>query len=786
MRALSRKSWRDVARLAPQIMAVALVMAAGIMTLVLAVGAYRSLLETRDAYYDRYRFAHVFASATRAPARLSEDVLTIPGVAAAELRVVQNVLLAMPGMNEPATGRIVSIPDRGEPAVNRLYLRAGRMPDPARTGEVALDERFARAHRLAVGDSFRATMNGRERRLTVAAIVLSPEYIYVLGPGDMVPDDRRFAVLFMPRSSLDGIFDMHGAFNDLAIRLLRGASERGVIEAVDGLLAPFGGTGAHPRIEQQSHAFLDGELTQLNAMARVIPPVFLLVSAFLVNMILSRLVALEREQIGLLKACGYSSREVAMHYGRLVVVIATIGLVIGSFAGNWLGQATTRLYSQYFSFPFLVFRQSGDLYAIAGGVSLVSAFAGAWKAIRDAARLPPAVAMQPPAPEKFRSFFGGAGGLVRLPPLIIMAFRHFVRRPVRSAMAIFGLSMSVALLVTALSSLDEIEEMIDIVFSRAERADATLVFAGPRAPAALDAAARLPGVLVAEGSRVIAATLRNGHRERRVAITGRPPGADLSRLLDRDLRPIVMPDVGIALSERLARHLDLAVGDTVEIEVRSGKRRTVDVPVTVVNRSFVGLSADMALDQVNRLAGDGPRLTSASLAIDAAKTGELYAAVKATPAVAAITLLGVSREKFRETIAENINTMTGIYTALAVVIGFGVVYNSMRIQFSERARELASLRVLGFTRMEVSGVLFAEIAVIVVLAQPVGWAVGAAFAWSVAKGFESDLFTIPFVMHPPTFAYASIVAVLSAAATGLIVKRRVDRLDMVRVLKTRE
>ncbi|MFZ1681751.1 MAG: ABC transporter permease, partial [Rhizobiaceae bacterium] len=383
MKALTRKSLRDATRLWAQILAVALVMASGVMTIVLAVGAYRALLETREAYYGRFGFAHVFASATRAPMQLREAVLDVPGVTAAEFRVVEPVILSMPGMDEPATGKAVSIPDFGEPAVNRLYIRSGRFPDPAHAGEIALDERFAKAHGLSVGDGFTALMNGRERRLTIAAVVLSPEYVYALGPGEMVPDDRRYAVFFMPRSVLAGIFDMNGAFNDLAVRLLRGASEPAAIDALDRLLEPYGGMGAYPRIEQQSHAFLDGELTQLYAMARVMPPVFLLVSAFLVNMVLTRLVALERENIGLLKACGYTSFEVGMHYAQLVAVIVLIGFAIGALMGSWLGQQVTKLYTQYFSFPFLVFRQGFDLYAIAGAVSLVSAFGGAMKAIHD-------------------------------------------------------------------------------------------------------------------------------------------------------------------------------------------------------------------------------------------------------------------------------------------------------------------------------------------------------------------------------------------------------------------
>jgi len=269
-------------------------------------------------------------------------------------------------------------------------------------------------------------------------------------------------------------------------------------------------------------------------------------------------------------------------------------------------------------------------------------------------------------------------------------------------------------------------------------------------------------------------------------ISGVPQKADLTRVLDLDLAPIDPPPAGLMLSERVASLLDLRIGDLAEVEQLEKAHRTVRVPVTSIVQSYVGLAVYMRTEALDRLVGGGPRVSGVRVAIDPSRLGDLYSAIKQTPAIASIALQGISRQRFRETIGENITIMTSIYTALAVIIAFGVVYNSARIQLSERARELAGLRVLGFTRSEVSSVLLIELATIVALAQPLGWVLGYLFSWSVVRGFESDLFRIPFVVNRSTFALASLVVLAVAALSALIVRRRIDRLDLVRVLKTRD
>lgn len=569
LRMLDRKLVRDLARLWAQALAVALVMACGVMTLILAMGATRALDDTRAAFYDRTRFGHVFASATRVPESIKAQIAAIDGVSAVATRVVNPVIIDIVGMLEPATGVAISIPDHGEPAVNRLYLRSGRLPEPGRANEVTVIEAFAEAHGFRPGDTFDVLMNGQKRSLSITGIVLSPEHVYAIGPGDMVPDQRRFGVIHMRRSALEGAFDMAGAFNDVSLTLSRAADKKEVVARLDALLKPYGGAGAFDRKDHPSDAFLDAELVQLRAMAQVIPPIFLFISAFLVNMILSRLIALEREQIGLLKAVGYSNPAIAWHYAKLTLAISLVGVIVGAIAGTRLGRGMASLYGEFFSFPFLVFSREPDLYIIATLVTFAAALAGAAKAIGDAVRLPPAVAMRPPAPTRYRSLFGGPAGGIRLPvsQLTVMALRHLVRWPVRTALTTLGTALPVALLITALFAFDSIDHMIDTVWFRADRQDATLTFATSRPEEAVLAVARLPGVMAAEPFRAEAATLSNGHRSRRIQIIASDPETDIGRVLDADFGPIELPPAGILLSERLASHLHLSPGELIEVEL---------------------------------------------------------------------------------------------------------------------------------------------------------------------------------------------------------------------------
>ena len=782
---LRRKVLRDLRRLWAQVLAIALVLAAGVATLILGNGAYASLHETRARYYEENRFADVFASVTRAPRALLAEIEEIGGVLDADARIVKLGSPDLPEMSGPASVQLVSLPE-GAAGLNRLYLRQGRLPDPQAVREAAVSEGFALAHGLGPGDALPVLMHGQRRELLITGVALSPEFIYALGPGQMMPDPDRFGVVWLPRASLEAAYDLEGAFSSLVLKLAPGASPQRVIESLDRLTARYGGAGATARKDQISHAFLDAELQQLSAMVKVLPPIFLLVAALLVNMTLSRLITLEREQIGLLKAVGYSSRAVAQHYVEFVLLIAVGGILIGFAAGAWLGVGLAGMYARFFAFPYLVFTRDPQLYALAALITLAAAVAGALYAVRSVVRLPPAVAMAPPAPAAYRVRMGWLRNLLRLRQTGVMVAPHLMRWPFRTASSTLGVAMAVAILVASLWFFGSIERMIDITFFRSERHDAQIVFAAPEPQRAVFAVRGLPGVIATEPFRQVTARISHRGWSKTLAITGRPTKPQLSRVLDPDLRPMTLPEAGLILSEALADALRVRPGDFVTVEVQEGRRPTVTLPVSGVSVGYVGLGAAMEIGALNRLMGEGAMVSGVSLQLDRARDAAFYAAAKAAPKTELVSVTSLMLERFRATLAENITVMVTVYVGLAGIIAIGVVYNFSRIALSEQGRELASLRVLGFTNREVSSVLFGELAAVVLLAQPLGWLVGYGIAWAMAAAFSSDLYRVPFVVEREVYAVASLVVCAAALASAGAIRRRIDKLDMIEVLKTRE
>ncbi len=787
MHALDRKLLRDFLRLWAQALAIALVLGCGVAALLTSFVMYQALGDSRDAYYERNRFADVWATARRAPVSLLPDIAAIPGVRTAEARIEGLVTLAIPGREETAVGRVISLPASGEPVLDVPLIRSGHLPDPDAVDEVAVNEPFARANRLSLGDTFFANLDGTRRELTVTGTVLSPEFIYTLGPGAMMPDNLRFGVIFLPERAAAAAFDMSGAFNSLTLALYKGTSEPEVIDRIDTLLDRYGGIGAHGRDRQVSHSFVSSELDQLWTMTIVMPPIFFSVAAFLVNMVLGRIVALERAEIGLLKALGYSSRAVAQHYLMLAALTAIVGIVIGWGAGAWLAHGMARLYARFFDFPYLIFRGSWAIYAAAGLIGIGSASLGALRVALTAARLPPAVAMQPPAPPRFRrGITDRLMSRLRLSQPAMMILRSITRWPLRAATSALGLSMAVAVLTAASFFDDAMDKMIDTTFGLANRQDAVLMFTENRPEIVLDELRTLPGALQIEGQLTEPVVLRNGHLEKHTTLEARRSDADLSRIVGGSGRIIAAPPGGVVLAARLARQLGLAPGDTVEVDFLSGRRETAVLPVTATIDQYIGIAAYMDFGTLNALRRQAPQVSVANLTLDPAQATEFHRALAGMPALAGTAMVADMRRSFNETLRQNINITATVYMTIAVLITVGVTYNGARIQLSERARELASLRILGFSRGEVSFILVGEAMVLALLAQPLGWLAGLAIAWAFTQGIQSDLYEVPFVIVPSTFARASLIVLLTALGSAMVVRRRIDRLDLVAVMKTRE
>jgi len=786
--ALDRKLIRDLWAIRGQAVAIALVMAAGIAIFVAMISTFDSLDLSLRTYYDRYRFGDVFVSLTRAPLSLVPRIEAIPGVAEVESRVVVDVTLDVPGMPDPATGRLISIPADRRPALCDLFLREGRYIEPGRPDEVLASESFARAHGLRPGNSVGAVINGRRRDLRIVGLALSPEYIYAVRHGELLPDEARFGLFWMERRALASAFQMDGAFNDLVIRLMRNASEREVTDKLDALLeADYGGMGALPRSLQPSNWFLSNKLQNLKGSGRLIPGIFLCVAAFLLNVVLSRIVLVQRPQIAAVKALGYGNAAVAAHYVKWSLAVALTGAVIGVAAGAWLGSALTRIYAQFFHFPVLLYRL--DVQVAVGGVGIgaVAALAGAIGAVRRAVGLPPAEAMRPESPASFAESWPERAGLKPLlsqPARIVL--RTLQRHPERVLLSVIGIALGASLLVVGNFTRDALDAMSDTLFNVAQRYDVMVTFAHPTSPAGLDEIRRLPGVIAAEPLRAVAARLTAGPLSRTVGITGVPAGARLSRVIDAGSAVVTLPADGLVLSRKLAELLGTGRGQTIRVELLEGTRAVRELPVADTVSDYIGTSAYMDLGALHRLMEEGEVLSGAYLQIDRAGEDALYRRLKATPRVAGVLPRRAAIESLENTMSDMMRRVQLVYAIFASVIAFGVVYNNARISLSERSRELATLRVIGFTRGEISTILLGELTIVTIAAVPLGLALGYGLAAFVVRLTDTEMFRLPLVIGTYSYAVSALVIVAATTVSALVVRRRLDHLDLVEVLKTRE
>lgn len=788
MSSLNRMLLRDLVRMRGQAIAISLVVACGVASFVSQRSMYYSLLEAQRGYYDAYRFADVFAHLKRAPAEARARIAALPGVAAVETRIVHDVIVDVPSLAEPATARLISLPpSHAGGSLNDLYLRAGAYPAAERSDEVLASEAFAEANGLHPGDRIAAVLNGRWERLRIVGIALSPEYVYAVSPGSIFPDNRRFGILWMNERAVAAAFDMEGAFNDVSLRLQRGAVERDVLERLDRFIARYGGLGAYGRAEQVSNRFISDEIQQNRVSSRTSPTIFLLIAGLLLQISLTRLVGMQRSQIALLKSLGYSNRDVGGHYLKLAMLLVLGGVLLGTAVGLYAGVHFTSVYQEFYRFPRLDFRPTAGVLLSALGITLLAATVGALDAVRRAVSLPPAEAMKPAPPASFRAGLIERLHLERVLSLVSrMIWRNLTRHPARAALSVFAISCATAVLVIGWWFYDSFDTMFRLQFDTVQRDDLAIVFNAPRDMGARYAISRLPGVLRVEPFRDVPVRLRHEYRSRLGAITGLPPAMQLRHLVDAQERPVALPADGLVLSRKLAEILGAAPGDRITVEVLEGARPVRELPLAAVVEEPLGLGAYMNLTALNRFLREGDTISGAHVQADATRLAGLYSTLKQTPLVSAVAIRDTMMRSVRELLERSLELATNVLIGFACIIAVGAIYNGTRIALSERSSELASLRVLGFTRGEIRGILLGEQALITGAGVPIGWLLGYLTCAVLAHYMETDLYRLPLVITAATYARAALVVLAAGAASAWMVSMRLRRLDLLAVLKARE
>lgn len=786
VRMLQVKLLRNLWQLKGQAAAIATVVAGGVAMFVMSFTVLQALRATQAAFYAQYHFAHVFADVRRAPVSLLDRIGDIQGIQRVEGRIVAPVNVRLDGFNEPITGRAVSLPDGGTGELNQIYLSAGHLPQAFSNDQVVISEAFAEAHKLQPGDRINAVIRGRMQALTIVGLALSPEYIYQIQPGAMVPDYQRYCILWLNRSALEAAFDMEGAFNTLSARVVQGVPVADIIERLDLQLQNWGGLGAYDREQQMSHLFLKQELDQLQVMATVMPAIFLGVAAFLLNIVAARLIRTQREQIAILKAFGYSNVTIGLHYLTLILIIALLGVVLGVVAGRELAVALGGLYQEFYRFPWLLLELRVPTLASAAGITMAAAVLGALKAVYSAVSIAPAEAMRPEPPAIFGHTLLEKAGFHKMNAPARMVLRNLERQPVKTVLSITGIAMSVAILIVSGFQKDAINYMIRVQFNLAEKQSATVQFFETESARAQFELASIAGIDYVEPLRNAPVVLRNGQREYRTAIRALLADSRLNRILDKELRQIPLIDGGLFISAYLAKRLRVQVGDVIDVEFLDGTRRTVSLPIAATIEDYVGLNAYMTNKSLSLYRPERHAMEGALLTISAGHESQVKDALLKIPQIAGVSFRSDIMASFRRNMDETLLAFTFFSILLAGSIAFAVVYNNARIAFAERERELASLRVLGFSQTEVARILIGEILLLTLAAVPLGFILGYGFAALISLGLQTDIYRVPLVLSPATFATAALVVVVATVLSTFIVIKKLRRLDMLSALKSAE
>ena len=792
MGVLNRKLRRDLLGNPGMLITVAAIIAVGTGLYIGMASAQRILQSSQQAYYAQYHFADFWIDVKKAPLTAVEPLAEIDGVAQLRPRVVFDVVLDLPGVEQPLTGRLISVPPTGlAHTLNGLYLASGPGFSSDRSQEVILALPFAETHGLASGDRIQMVLNRKRESFVVVGTALSPEYAYMVsGEGSIVPDPEHFGVLFVKEDFAREALGFQDACNQVIGRLEPTTADRVevILQEMARRLEPYGVFATTPRSRQASNRVLSDEIQGLGVTAAVLPALFLLVAALVLNVVMSRLAERQRTVIGTLKAMGYSSGAVLGHYIAFGTVIGVLGAAGGAVLGVGLARAMIRLYHDYFQFPAYLTRTYPDLLGHALAFGLVFSLAGTAKGVWKVLKLHPAEAMRPRPPQVTRRVLleRWVGLWRRLGFRTHMAVRTVFRNPGRSVSGLVSAALAGAIVLVTLALYDSMHYMVRFQFDRALHSDVDLAMRDETGAAALNEALALPGVDYAEPSLGVVCHLRHGPARRRVAVTGLPRTHRLITPIDLRGRPIDVPPVGLAMSRKLAELMNVTVGDTLELTPVRGRRVPHNVPVARIAEGFLGLECYADIGYLSRLTDGQLTVNSVQMKVEAMRAGELNRRIKELPNVAAMSVAQDTRASIEGAFVQSMAATLGLTVIFAGILGFGSILNAMLIEITDRRREVGTFAVMGYRSRQIAGIFFRESTMVFVsgllLSVPLSWLL----LHAIAGAYDTELFRMPVLLRARTVLIGLAISLCFLLTAQAVVYRQIQKLDWLEAVKLRE
>jgi len=788
---LNRKLLRELRTSRSLLLAITSIIAVGVMCFVYMRSAYHNLSLAKWRYYTQCRMADFWVEVKKAPLAELEAVGRMPGVVAVRPRIAMFATVDLDRVVAPLNGLVLSLPDRRAPIINDIVLKRGGYFTQRRDNEVIVNDAFARHHDIFPGQWLHLILNNRRQELFVVGTAISSEFVYLVSPGSISPDPEHFGVFYLKKSYAEDVFDFAGAANQVVGQLAPATQQHPdeVLHRIETLLAPYGVFTTTPQHNQTSNRFLSDEIRGLGVFANIMPFIFMAVAALVLNMLMVRLIDQQRVTIGTLKAIGYTDRQIFWHFGKYGLALGSIGGLVGLALGFAMAEFVTSLYRMFYEFPDLANRIYPGTYLGGLGISLACAVVGSLHGGRAALRLNPAEAMRPRPPAQ-----GGAIWVEHVDWLWRrlsfgwrLVLRNVFRHRLRAAVGVFAASMGAALLVTGFMLAGALNYLIDFQFDLIMRSDIDLTFDDERGVGALLEAQQLPGVDHAEPMLDVSCTFINGPYRRRGGITGLLPNARLTIPRDRQGRAVRVPSTGLAMSRKLAEILHATQGRPIVVLPVKGRREPIEMQIAEITDSYVGMSVYADLGYLSSRVGEEFAMTGVQLALDrsGSREGELYRQLKRLPALRAVNARSNVVRNLRM-VVETQRIFIGFLVIFAGVIFFSSLLNSSLIGLAERRREVATLRVLGYTAWQVGGLFLRESMLLNFLGTMLGLPLGYLLAVVMSILYNTEMFRFPLVSPPSVWVTTVLLAIVFALAAHVIVQRSIHQLDWLDASKTRE
>jgi len=792
MPVLLKKLLRTIWKTKGQFIAMVAIVTIGISIYISVTTAYLNLTGSQHKFYRDNNFAEHYFHLGRAPEEIIHRIAELPGVDLVSGRIQKDVPVFKDN-NERATARVTgySLPLGKE--VNGLQVTSGRLFEEHSVGggiEILVDPGYAEANGIAEGDAVVIGAEGRKVTLRVTGTAISPEFVYAVKDlTSFAPEPKSFGVIMISEHQAQQIFHLNGQINQVLVTFKPGADRAEIVGKIKDMLEPYGVLTDYPQKDQLSHALLEGELDGLRVMSVFMPVLFLGIAAAIQFVLLGRMIKNQRLQIGIMKALGYSSTAVIMYYTSYALLITMLGALIGIVLGVYFASYFSDLYGMFFRLPQAI--GAINIRAVINSV-LLGIFVGGGAGIlasRRVLKIQPAESMRPEPPKKSGaillerfSFFWK-----RLSASWRMSLRSVMRNKVRFGLVVMGVIGAVSMLLLSVFMNDAVDYMIDIHYYKQTRHDYLIRFTGLVKEHELLNLARLDGVYLAEPLLELPVKIHYNGKAEDDLIKGLDPLTKLKAVYDAAGREIPLPEEGIVISNVSAKKLGVAVGDVVTVEslLGQGPSHLTQVKVVGINTILIGSESYSSLHQANKLIREGGLISAAMLKTDPGLQAALEDTMNDMTGIASI----LSRQKelgnFNELMGSMIYMM-GIMVFFALALGFVIVYNASVMSFNERLREMASLRVVGFTRGEISGLLFKETALQSLLGIALGLPLGNMMINSYIASMSTDLYTMPIIIYPSTYFYTAAGGVLFVMIGHFFAVRGVKKLDLVEVLKSRE